>query len=392
MKVGRNDACPCGSGKKFKNCHLFMPQIQVTKPSTPINPEIFRAARESFERQRRQEEARVAAYGHIRPIINIPNFSGNCWVAVRGRLYYDKKWRFFTDFLFDYGMARLGPEWVEAQRNSAPADQHPLYIWRKQMHAYMATHEPQADGTFRGVPNGPMDAYKNFCYDLYTVDDNSLLNDDLIARLKHRDQFQGALHELFAEATCLRAGFGVTRENEKDRSRQHTEFVAVHKSTGQHLLVEAKSRHRAGVMGRPGVKTGQPDIRFQRLIDKAVAKDPNNPLAIFVDTNLPPERANQFYTPQSRDPLVPSLAMCALADRVKKVYGGLDPYNIIVFSNHPQHYSDDNTIAPGNHWAGFISQDTRVPVYHRQALIDLFTAVNLYGNVPTHFPPNPNAK
>lgn len=22
MKVGRNDPCPCGSGKKFKKCHL----------------------------------------------------------------------------------------------------------------------------------------------------------------------------------------------------------------------------------------------------------------------------------------------------------------------------------------------------------------------------------
>ncbi len=22
MKIGRNDACPCGSGKKFKHCHL----------------------------------------------------------------------------------------------------------------------------------------------------------------------------------------------------------------------------------------------------------------------------------------------------------------------------------------------------------------------------------
>ncbi len=22
-KVGRNDPCPCGSGKKFKKCHLF---------------------------------------------------------------------------------------------------------------------------------------------------------------------------------------------------------------------------------------------------------------------------------------------------------------------------------------------------------------------------------
>ncbi|MFM7824744.1 MAG: SEC-C metal-binding domain-containing protein [Candidatus Limnocylindrus sp.] len=21
MKAGRNDACPCGSGKKFKKCH-----------------------------------------------------------------------------------------------------------------------------------------------------------------------------------------------------------------------------------------------------------------------------------------------------------------------------------------------------------------------------------
>ena len=22
IKVGRNDACPCGSGQKYKNCHL----------------------------------------------------------------------------------------------------------------------------------------------------------------------------------------------------------------------------------------------------------------------------------------------------------------------------------------------------------------------------------
>ena len=25
MKVGRNDPCPCGSGKKFKKCHLGKP-------------------------------------------------------------------------------------------------------------------------------------------------------------------------------------------------------------------------------------------------------------------------------------------------------------------------------------------------------------------------------
>ncbi len=26
-KIGRNDACPCGSGKKYKNCHLGQPIV-----------------------------------------------------------------------------------------------------------------------------------------------------------------------------------------------------------------------------------------------------------------------------------------------------------------------------------------------------------------------------
>jgi hypothetical protein len=233
-----------------------------------------------------------------------------------------------------------------------------------------------------------MAACNNFYYDLYTVDDNSLLDDDLLSRLKHREQFQGAMHELFAEATCLRAGFTIIQENEKDTSRRHVEFTAVHKLTGQHVLVEAKSRHRAGVLGRAGAMDSSPDLKFRCLINNAVTKDPNNPLAVFVDTNLPFDRANRFYTPRSRDPIIPSAAMAALMERVRKDYGGVDPYNILVFSNHPQHYPDDDRIAPGSHWSGFISQKTRVPVYHQQALFDLVKAVNLYGNVPTHFPPD----
>jgi preprotein translocase subunit SecA len=27
-KVGRNDPCPCGSGKKYKNCHMKMEQVK----------------------------------------------------------------------------------------------------------------------------------------------------------------------------------------------------------------------------------------------------------------------------------------------------------------------------------------------------------------------------
>ncbi len=78
--------------------------------------------------------------------------------------------------------------------------------------------------------------------------------------------------------------------------------------------------------------------------------------------------------------------MISLMDAVRKDHGGIDPYNVLVFSNHPQHYSEDDSIAPGNHWVAIISQQARVPVYQLDALQDLCTAVSLYGNVPTHFP------
>jgi hypothetical protein len=189
------------------------------------------------------------------------------------------------------------------------------------------------------------------------------------------------------EATCLRAGFSVIRENERDGTRRHVEFMAVHKETGQHVLVEAKSRHRAGVLGQPGVPSADPDVRFNRLINDAVAKDPQNPLAVFVDTNLSAERAHRFYEPQSKEPLVPSKAMAALIEKLHKDYVGVDPYNILVFSNHPRHYAEDDGNAPDNRWAAFISRTARVPVYHEKALLDLWNAVNVYGNVPSKFPP-----
>ncbi len=343
---------------------------------------------EEFERHRREEMLREFNFGKIRPIIQVPEYFGKRMVVVRNRLYWQDKerWKFFSDFLADYSKQKFGKEWLDAQSATSPEDRHTLYVWRQQAYDWQQRQKPQPDGTYAAVPNGPMAACNNFYYDLYTVDDNALLDADLLARLKHRDQFQGALHELFAQATCLRAGFDIIRENERDRKRRHVEFIAVHKATGQHILVEAKSRHRAGVIGRTGERDEKPDIRFRRLINDAIAKDPDNPLAIFVDTNLPPKRAELFYEPESRSQLRPSKAMATLMEAIRNEHGGVDPYNLLIFSNHPQHYSEGDDIAPGNRWAGIISPKARVPVHHLSALQDLFAAANLYGNVPTRFP------
>ncbi len=41
-KVGRNDPCPCGSGKKYKNCHLPLEQ-ETKKTYTPSGKRKFTA-------------------------------------------------------------------------------------------------------------------------------------------------------------------------------------------------------------------------------------------------------------------------------------------------------------------------------------------------------------
>jgi len=366
-----------------------MPDLDLgpkIEPPRPIPPHILA----KFEKHRIHEETRQQMFGQVREPLHIPEFAGHRFVGVRNRLYFSKKWKFFSDFLFEYGLSRFGKDWVDAQVSLPPEQQHPLHKIRREACEYINAQERLPDGGIRA--HGTVLVCNNFYYDLFTVDDNGLLNDELLVRLKHRDQFQGAMHELFAQATCLRAGFSIILEDERDRTRRHAEFIAVHKSTGQHVLVEAKSRHRAGVLGQPGVEHPVADIRFHRLINDAVTKDPTSPLAIFVDTNLPPERADRFYVPESTTRLLPSRALASLLDRVRKDYGELDPYNLLVFSNHPQHYVRTNHSHAPSRMAAILSERPRIKIYNKEALVDLLKAANLYRVVPTHFPPDRNSE
>ena len=68
------------------------------------------------------------------------------------------------------------------------------------------------------------------------------------------------------------------------------------------------------------------------------------------------------------------------------VIEGVDPYNLLVFTNHPQHYSVGDIAAPKDHWAALVSNNPRVKVFKQSALTDLLKALDLYGNIPTDFP------
>jgi SEC-C motif len=392
MKIGRNDPCPCGSGKKHKKCCGKTPQWNVRLASGPPPPEaaaIIAAQMHEVQSRAIAEQAWKAQYGHVRPCISM-DFHGRKFVAAGGRLYYsgDKRpWKYVLDFLIDYIPTLFGKDWFMAEVAKQPAERHPLFQWRVDGANYLNAHnQAQPDGSYAALPNGALAAYASFALNLFAIEDNSRLDEFLLERLKNRDQSQGARQEVFAEAICLRAGFSIERENEKDRTKRHAEFTARHKATGQLLSVEAKSRHRSGILGQPGL--AQPheklSLRFGGLLNDAIAKNPAHPLVVFIDTNLPYKAAERVLGRHPLDPYRLSNIMTALLDRDRKEHGGVDRYAVLVFTNHPHHYVATDELDPQRHVVGVMPDPPKVE--HPQALRELLRAVDLYGNIPKDFP------
>jgi hypothetical protein len=252
---------------------------------------------------------------------------------------------------------------------------HPVVEWHEKSLRFIEKNLAHSK-TDPFIANGSLAAYLTFAYDLYVIEHNGRLDHQLVDRLKLVDQFQGARHEIFAEATCIRAGFTILmRENISDTSRKHAEFVAMHKKTGQVLAVEAKSRHASNQ--RAATRPHLQRSRLGKLINAAAKKDPALPLAIFLDVSLAPEKDTYLA---AKDGL-PSDRLVAFLDRLKK--DGKDLWNVLSLTTHPNPYSEPQTGIPS---ITVISESPRTKVYQPESTRELLQAVGLYGNVPQQFP------
>ncbi len=235
-KVGRNALCPCGSGVKFKKCCL---KKVKQKPQAPP-PAVIEKARTLLREKMEAERRRVERFGEVHPIASTENF-GKRLVAVGNKIYATDRRHYFSDFLREHVDEVFGSEWCRDEIAKPEAERHPVMQWSVESRRYMNKQPLQPDGSRRGVPSAIVAAFRAFAYDLYIVANHDGLDDLFLNRLKNRELFQGARHELFAEATCLRAGFSVEWEDEQDGNSRHVEFTALHKATGQKLSIEAKS-------------------------------------------------------------------------------------------------------------------------------------------------------
>jgi len=382
QKIGRNAPCHCGSGRKYKKCCLAKDTTQSRvygETSPQIPPEVLAQIQDRIRKEQHREEA----YGKVRPVIH-EDFQGYKFVAVGNQILYSKSWKTFPDFLMSYIATVLGKDWGNAELAKPLERRHQILKWWDGVGRFKRKHLRGEDGIYSVVPNGVFAAYLLLAYDLYILRHHSALQAEVVRRLKHPDQFQGARYELFAAATFIRAGFKIRYEDETDPEKKHPEFVATHEETGQITAVEAKSRHRPGLLGFPGERGKESEIKagVGGLLKDALAKPTTHPYVIFVDLNLPPSPGTVFekpWTDEIKDTVV----------WVGKPPGeGLDPFNLLVFTNHPHHYAWEDEPDPAKDTLSFFSQHPRVPAKHPQTIMAIHEAALKYGNIPNEFPGN----
>ena len=264
MKIGRNDPCPCGSGKKYKKCCLDR------QKNIDVDISLQFAKLQAKQKQIQKQQ------GLNKPIISLEH-KGYRFVTVGSGIYHSTKWKTFHDFLLDYIKFVFGREWGECEFEKSYDDRHPVLQWHELAYKYMI--ERQNEGVINAAPmTGAMSAYLNLSYNLYLLAHHfeEKVQAKLIQKLKRKDQFQGALYETYVAALFVLAGFKLEMENEDDSRSSHCEFTAISQDSNEKYSVEAKAR-------QPYKK----NVAIGNQLCKALRKKATYKRVVFIDINIP---------------------------------------------------------------------------------------------------------
>lgn len=223
-----------------------------------------------------------ASHGDVRQLIST-TFDGHDVVQVGGKIIVTRGIRHFPVFLDLYLQQLLRPQWMAEQMRLPPAEQNPVVQWRN----ICAAAERQDEGEMVRIRTGAGRAWFRLAYDLYLMESNAKLQEELVDRIRTRKQFQGARFEAAVAAMMLPAGYDLVSIPARGGPEKRGEYIATHRTTGRRLIVEAKSKERHGIMGFPGDREEPEQLKVWRHLHNAIEKDPVDPLLIFVELNVP---------------------------------------------------------------------------------------------------------
>jgi hypothetical protein len=353
-------------------------QIALSKKSFEKEwPEIQEeVAKHQFKRS--QYKAR---YGNIKRQITA-DFQGHKFVAVGNKLYSAKSWKTFPDFLVDFLGDKLTAAWGSAEIAKPDDEKHQIIKLYQQFCYWQQKQTKEDDGIYSSKHSGVSAAYLQLAYDLYALDHDSKLQEEVIKRLKNKSEYQGARYELTVAATFLRAGFDIEYEDETDKSNKHPEFIATHKSSGQKIAVEAKSRHRQGILDQPGMPKDESKVKasINRILNSALKKEPDHPFIVCIDLNMPPIKGNVFETEVFKEVL---RTIDAKEANLSEPDGF--PATMYIFTNYPHHYADSEQLDPTKTFLSILVKKPKYTFADENIVHEICKSLTQYRNIPNEF-------
>jgi len=324
---------------------------------------------------------RCQLFGKTRDIVHALH-NGIRYVAVGDELIYGD-WKTFPTFLMHYCKYALGEEWFSHELEEAEANRHEICRWYGHVDSLLRASSNSTsinETVVRIDGDGVFMAYMHLAYNLYVLAHHAALQARLISRLKHKDQFQGALYEVFVITTMIRAGFDIAFEDETDGSTSHPEFIATHQLSKQRIAVEAKSRHRPGVLGRSGNRQDPDDLTLgvRNLLLKCSQKHIVDPYVVFIDLNMP----SGLFHPGN------SIAEDDIANEVANLNDarGNSQFNMVVITNTPHVYGAPFETAPPISVCVLIPTKPKFQAVDFGLLKEIQYAAAQHVNIPSWFP------
>ncbi len=277
MKTERNEPCPCGSEQIYEKCCLKMVQSGVPEEVA------FSLNKQKLVRQTREQLGDYLPYPHA-------EYEGQRAVGVWSQILNRPLEETFHEFTMFILFETLGQDWINEQ--TATKSKHFIITCIEKYEEWKKKNAEDNPDTQRlnALPDGYARYIGSLAYDICALQKTNHLPKELIERLKNEEQFQGVRYEMAVAAIFSRLNFEIEFLDKKKRKDKHCEFYATHKEMGICIAVEAKSRHREGVLNYPGIYAKEKTIKrdFNKLINRATKKNPDGKLFfIFLDVNLP---------------------------------------------------------------------------------------------------------
>jgi hypothetical protein len=376
MKFGRNEPCPCGSGKKYKRCHGASP----LRPTVPSEAEMQAEANKLLQRAQAEEIQRQEQQGMGKPIISTIVNGIRC-VAVGGKVYSSPGWKSFHDFLHDYIKSLIDQKWANEELKKPHEERHPLLVWYEMTvrHQNQYIRKP---GEISAAPmTGAGAAYLGLAYNLYLAAHNVEVQQALLERLIKKDQFYGAYYETYVVGLLIRAGFAIEFEDESDSTTSHCELTATYRKTGRKFSVEAKMR---------GANKKSADVGNQ--LHAALKKKAAHTRVLFIEVNMPDDCDDKKAMENLKEPL----ESIRSRETKLKIAGQPAPPAYVFVTNNPHDYSLNGPSQTAGLVEGFKIPDFKVDgrfaslheaLKHREKHMEILSLFKIVGRsqIPSTF-------